>query len=617
MASGIAAVLAMGSRVLERGELTGLYERACAHSRTQVDQWNDSTATLLRSLRSVEPHAEAASSIAAIPSLALVGTLEGQLHNAADLRADLPVSPHHETDSDLMVGAYARWGESFVGRLRGDFALIVWDLRAKRLLCARDPIGIKSLYLYKTAHSFIVASDLGFLLNLHGRDLPINAKAVAAYLSGNPLTTDTFYEGVVKLTPGTTLVISAQDGAQRRFRHWRVSDIKPVRYTRSEDYADHFRNVFCDAIRCRLTGARRAGLLLSGGLDSSSIACVASRILGTESLGAAALLTLSATSGQCKPDADGEVFDETSYINEVVSVYGIDARFFRYENFLAEDEFSTPRERALPLPPGMGVFSTMLRNAREANVTTMLSGIGGDEVLGANSTIYLLRYADLLSSGDTRELMQDLRHAHQYYPWRKVAGLLWRCGCWPLLKSSFGRWSRDAHRQPRALSASQGQIYVELSSGELAGYGLEAFNLMCEEVGMEARYPYLDTRLVELCLAVPSAELSRHYQTKLLLRRAMAGVLPEKVRLRVGKASSSSLTHTWLSETIRPTAEALLAHPTLSQGVDWDLIRKLFAEYCRGNIGHGRPITKAIGLELWYRANNKGGSRHGFRQKKG
>ena len=93
----------------------------------------------------------------------------------------------------------------------------------------------------------------------------------------------------------------------------------------------------------------------------------------------------------------------------------------------------------------------------------------------------------------------------------------------------------------------------------------------------------------------------------------MAGILPEKVRLRVGKASSTSLTHTWLSETIRPTVEALLAHPTISQGVDWDLIRKLFAEYCRGRMEHGRPITKAIGLELWHRANNQGGARNGFR----
>ena len=399
-------------------------------------------------------------------------------------------------------------------------------------------------------------------MNQSGWVLHINSKAVAAYISGDPLTTGTFYEGVVKLAPGTTLVVSAHDGSQRTFRHWRVSDIKPVRYARSEDYAEHFRNVFCDAIRCRLNGARRAGLLLSGGLDSSSIACVASRILATESPGASALLTFSATSGQCKPDADGDVFDETSYISEVVGAYGIDARFFRYEDFLDEDEFSMPRERALPLPPGLGVFNKMLRSASEADVTIMLCGIGGDEILGASSSIYLLRYADLLSSGNTRELMEDLRHAHKYYPWSKVVGLLWRYGCWPLMNSLVGRWSTNAHRLPRALGVSQGQIYVELSSGELAGYGLEAFNQMCGEVGIEARYPYLDSRLVEFCLAVPSAELSRHYQTKLLLRRAMAGILPEKVRLRVGKASPTSLTHTWLSETIRPTVEALLAHPT-------------------------------------------------------
>ena len=235
-----------------------------------------------------------------------------------------------------------------------------------------------------------------------------------------------------------------------------------------------------------------------------------------------------------------------------------------------------------------------------------------NKFLGAGSDIYLLRYADLLSSGNKVELMEDLRHAHEYYPWSKVVGLLWRYGFWPLLSSLFDGWSTDVHRHSRALSVPQGQIYVELSSGGLAGYGLEAFNLMCTEEGIDARYPYLDKRVVEFCLAVPSAELSRHYQTKLLLRRAMAGILPEKVRLRVGKASTTSLTHTWLSETVRPTVEALLANPTFSQGVDWDLIRKLFAEYCRGNMAHGSAIANAIGLELWYRANNRGGAGNGF-----
>lgn len=609
--AGIVAVLATGGRVLDARELVTLHASLQEHSRDPAKRWNDRLVALSSSLSTFETHSRPEPSLATVPSLDLVCTFEGQLHNAGELRADLGGS-NDLTDSDVALQAYARWDETFVRRLRGDFALVIWNARNKRLLCARDPIGIKVLYLYKTAHSFIVASDLAFLVNLHRQALSINPKAVAAYLSGDPLTTDTFYEGVVKLPAGTTLVVSAHDGDQRTFRHWSVSDIKPVRYARSEDYAEHFRNVFFDAIRCRLRGASRAGVLLSGGLDSSSIACVASRILSTESPGRAPLLTFSATSDHCRPDEDGDLFDETPYIREVVGMYGIDARFFRYEDFLEGDEFTTPTRRALPIPPGIGVFNKIFRGASEADVTVMLSGIGGDDILGSNSDIYLLRYSELLSSGNARELMEDLRHAHKYYPWSKVAGLLWRYGCWPLLNSLF-RWrSTDAHRQSRTLSVSQAQTYSILSSGELAGYGLETFNLLCQEVGIEARYPYLDTRVVEFCLAVPSAELSRHYQTKLLLRRSMAGILPEKVRLRIGKASPTSLLHTWLSEAIRPTVEALLENPTFSEGVDWDLIRKLFADYCCGNMHEHRRISKAIGLKLWFRANNQGGTRNGY-----
>jgi asparagine synthase (glutamine-hydrolysing) len=609
--SGIVAILATGGRILDPRELAHLQASLRADSETPAKQWNDDLVALASSPRTIDKFSRPNPSLSADASRDLTCLLEGQLHNASELVASLGGECFALTDSDLALQAYARWGETFVSRLRGEFALIVWDSRAKCLLCARDPIGIKALYLHKTDNSIVVTSNLAIILNLNGRAMPVNAKAIAAYLSGDPLITTTFYEGVIKLPASTTVAVSAKDGTRRTLRHWSPSDIKHVRYTRSEDYAEHFLSIFSEAIRCRLVGTRRTGLLLSGGLDSSSIACVASRIVSFE-FPAADMLTFSVTSDHRMPDADGDIYDETSYINQVVGMYGIDARYFRYEDFLDEVEFTTMTQRTLPIPPGMGVFNKILRTASDAGVTVMLSGIGGDDMLGSNSDIYLLRYADLLSSGNIREVLEDLRHAHKYYSWDKVLNLLWTYGCWPLINSFFWRWSGDTRRQSRALSISQAQTYVMLLSGELAGYGLEAFDQMGQEAGIEFRYPYLDIRLVEFCLAVPSAELSRHYQSKLLLRRSMAGILPENLRLRIGKASSTSLLHTWLSEAIRPTVEALFAKPTLSQGVDWDLIRKSFGEYCRGNMEHSRQITKAIGLELWYRANNQGGTSYGL-----
>lgn len=609
--NGMVAVLATDGRILDVRELAHLQASLRTDSETPPKRWNDDLVALACSPRLFDNLGRPNPSLSANASHDLACLFEGQLHNASELAAVLGADCLELTDSDLVLHTYARWGETFVRRLRGEFALVVWDFRAKCLICSRDPIGIKPLYLHKTDNSIVVTSNLAIILNLHGRAMPINAKAVAAYLSGDPLMSTTFYEGVVKLPASTTVVMFAKNGTQRKHRHWSPSDIKPVRYSCSEDYAEHFLSIFNDAIRCRLVDARRAGLLLSGGLDSSSIASVASRIVSSD-LRASDLVTFSVTSEHRRPNSDGEIYDETPYINEVVGMYGIDAQFFRYEDFLTDDEFTTLTQRALPIPPGMGVFNKIFKAASDADVRVMLSGIGGDDILGSNSDIYLLRYAELLSGGKIREVIEDLRHAHMYYSWNKVLGLLWTYGCWPLVNSLFWLWSGDTKRQSRALGISQSQTCVELLSGELAGYGLEAFNQMCQEARIEFRYPYLDTRLVEFCLAVPSVELSRHYQTKLLLRRSMVGILPEKLRLRVGKASSTSLLHTWLSEAVRPSVEALLAKPTLSRGVDWNLIRKLFGEYCRGNMDHSRRITKAIGLELWHRANNNGGTSYGL-----
>lgn len=133
MANGIAAVLATGEGVLDYGELTRLYESACDNARTQVNHWNDSRVALACSLRSIEPHAGRDPFIAEIPTLGIVCMFDGQLHNAAEVRADLPGTPHSRTDSDLAVHAYAHWGETFVGRLRGDFALP--DPKSRWYLC--------------------------------------------------------------------------------------------------------------------------------------------------------------------------------------------------------------------------------------------------------------------------------------------------------------------------------------------------------------------------------------------------------------------------------------------------------------------------------------------------
>ena len=299
---GIVAFLATGGRALEARELAALHACIRTQSKNQFNQWKDAFTVLASDSTGQE------SSLASDPSLNLACVLQGQLHNSAELRANLGRVSNHLSDTELALKAYAFWGNTFVSRLRGEFALIVWDAHAKHLICARDPIGIKALYLYQEADSFRISTNLAFLLNSCERARPINAKAIAAYLSGDPLTTETFYEGVVKFPASTTIVVSAKDGAHRTYKHWSVSNFEPVHYNRSGDYADHFRDIFVDAVRCRLRGAGRSGLLLSGGLDSSSIACVASRILSNEPLHAADMLTFSVTSDHRKPDTDGAGF---------------------------------------------------------------------------------------------------------------------------------------------------------------------------------------------------------------------------------------------------------------------------------------------------------------------
>ena len=252
----------------------------------------------------------------------------GDLTLTADARIDnreelcsLLSAPSTVTDADLILQAYARWGERCPERLLGDFAFALWDARRGLLFCARDHFGVKPFYYHhRPGRLFAFASEIKGLLVLSEVPRRLNETRVADYLV--PLLEDkeiTFYEEIVRLPPAHRMAVTRE--GVRMEQYWAPDPEREIRMKSDGEYAEAFREIFTEAVRCRLRSAFRVGSMLSGGLDSSSIVCVARELLAKN--GGGKLHTFSAIF----PDVPE--CDEREYIDEVIAGGGLEPHLVR------------------------------------------------------------------------------------------------------------------------------------------------------------------------------------------------------------------------------------------------------------------------------------------------
>lgn len=175
------------------------------------------------------------------------------------------------TDSQLILAAYEKWGDRCPEKLLGDFAFAIWDGRSQRLFCARAPMGVKPFYYYRSSRLFVFASEIKALLCLVEVPRLLNELKVAYHLA--LLFEDqaiTFYQNIWRLLAAHSITIGCEETQIRRY--WSSDPTREVRLHSDQEYAEAFREIFTEAVRCRLRSAFPVGSTLSGGLDSSSIA---------------------------------------------------------------------------------------------------------------------------------------------------------------------------------------------------------------------------------------------------------------------------------------------------------------------------------------------------------
>jgi len=492
---------------------------------------------------------------------------DARIDNREDLAAALGVSAAGLTEAELILRAYEAWGDDCADRIIGDFAFAVWDEQRRTLFLARDPLGVRPLYYARTARAFVFASDVRAVLRGPGVPREINEARIADFLISPQHaaletvdTETTLHAHVQRLLPGHALTVSATRFSLRRT--FSLEPREPLRLGSPGEYAEALLATFSEAVRCRLPG--RSAAMLSGGLDSSAVVAVARR-LRLES-GGPPLLTVSAIA------EDGPGVRAAQYVRAVTALPGLDARFVT-----PSDPAGTPGEleRLLtrtdhPSDYFLGALSLpVYRAAASAGARVLLDGVDGDlAVSNAHESI-----AHAFWSGAWRRGWQLTRGLARYYDKSRV-GVALDCGLRPAARSRAAhvpgiqplqeaRRRRSARRAAsaglvRLCPAFAARIDLEdrLMRAWLLDYGpdgreaaplpeyrrldrwlpllpaYERSDRIGAAAGVEARHPFGDRRLIELCAALPPEALTPGGWPKGLLREAMAGLLPDLVRGR-------------------------------------------------------------------------------------
>jgi asparagine synthase (glutamine-hydrolysing) len=553
------------------------------------------------------------------PLMAAQGNMlsfDGRLDNYETLCGELGLPSNTTSDPEIVLAAFAWWGESFCSRLVGDWALALWSNAERAVYLARDHAGTRTLY-YEVAQGLVRWSTHLETFFPEPTSRGIDEAYAASYLAGLPIHELTPFDGIRAVSPAHVIRIDGQGVSRRQhWTCWRARD--EIRYRSDDDYREHFLTLFKEAVK-RRTG-RGAPIIaqLSGGMDSSSIVCT-SDVLRRE--GGGSSHDLVDTISHYDDSEPG--WDERGFFTAVEAVRG--KAGIHFETSFADRTFSpSPEPAGEHMWPGVdsGSFAqeeALIRLLDSKGIRVILSGLGGDELLGGVPT-GTPELADLLVQGRFGVLCT------QAFRW-----------CLPLRtpllheivetgKSTWAAYFDSRQRRNIAPNWVSVRLKKILRSRNPDRAGIadrlpllpsqiftgQAWESILESLPhlqpaffgrYEFRYPYLDQDLVDFLLAVPRAQLARPGRRRYMMRNAMKGIVPDQVLERKRKASvqrSPLIAFRQRHEALKE----LFRSPLVSER-DWvelPLVNAALERVLSGNRVTEWPLLlRLINLEIWLR----------------
>jgi len=462
--------------------------------------------------------------------------LDGRTELIEELRRSGRKPGSDAPDSELILNAFAAWGGACVDHLRGDFSFAVWDARDKQLVCARDHFGIKPLYYAALGDLFVFSNTLGAVRLHPDVSSELNDAAIGDFLlfGLNYDNATTSFRDIQRLPPAHALTLSSSGLRIRRY--WTPPTNGPIRYTKPEAYVENFQSLFESAVADRLP-PERAGILLSGGLDSSSVAAMAKE-LSVKSSPAIEIRGYTQVYESLIPDREGE------YAREVGLFLRIPVKLMPMDDAELFGRWEDP-EWSLPEPVDDPFLANILDCYRNISMDcrVLLSGEGSDNLMDFQMWPYA---RDLQRKGEWQRLFTETANYLwiRPFPWRGLRSKVLRFAGKDPDRPVFPPWLAPKFARQMDLAA-RWKEHSELPKSWMrhpilprahASLSLPQWTHIFEQedagvthCAVETRYPFLDLRMVNYLLALPPFPW---YFEKMLLREAMRGRIPERVRTR-------------------------------------------------------------------------------------
>ncbi len=479
----------------------------------------------------------------------VVITWDGRLDNRAELIGTVgELLTANSTDLEIVATAYDTWGTDCFSMLIGDWALSIWNPSKHTLVLAKDPIGTRHLYYASYGDQVTWSTILDPLVLLAGKTFQLDEEYIAGWLSFFPAAHLTPYSEIHSVPPSCFVLLRPGSCATKKY--WDFDPGRRIVYSTDEEYEEHFRAVFGEAVRRRLRSDRPILAELSGGMDSSSIVCMADEIIARGEASTPRLDTLSYY------DDSEPNWNEKPYLTKVEEKRGRTGCHIDLGNQkLFECELKSDRFVATPGSSGGHANEASRQFAAcivSAGHRVVLSGIGGDEVMGGVPTP-TPELEDLLARARFRTL------AHQLMVWALDKRIPWfhlffeaARGFFPPALVGVPKYKRPApwlnsgfaKRNRAALHGYERRLNLlgplPTFQENLATLDAVRRQLACEILSPKPPFvkcfPYLDRDLLQFVYTIPREQVIRPGQRRSLMRRALVGIVPDEILSRKRKA---------------------------------------------------------------------------------
>tara|TARA_B100001057_G_C22871093_1_gene958906 strand:- start:4953 stop:6806 length:1854 start_codon:yes stop_codon:yes gene_type:complete len=533
------------------------------------------------------------------PNLHII--FNGEIYNYKELREELEslgYSFRTHSDTEVLLTSYQEWGEECVHRFNGMWAFAILDIGSRQVFCARDRFGIKPFYYYANQEQLIFGSEIKQFFT-SGVAKEINNNVIKDFLENSLVdhTEETFFKNIFQLPAGHKLMVRF-DEYQFSYeieRFWKLEKSDADDHLNFVQASKKFKDLLEDSIKLRRRSDVPLGSCLSGGLDSSSIVCLAANQVEGE------FNTLTSM-------YEGSKFDESNYAKMVnQSNVRIKANFCGLtENILVEEIDQLIWFQDEPF----GSFSIMaqwevMKLAKKIDVTVLLDGQGGDELLGGYRKYYAFYLKELIRSGKYVKALTEMYYLLKNRDFNFISKEGFKRYLLSNSNASFLSERGKSLKNMKKIGLSSANSVREKSLEDIEFLSFPALlryedrNSMAHSI--ESRVPFMDYRVVQFAYSTSSAFKIRKGFTKAMLREALKGVLPEGIRTRISKLGFATPQSDWMESVLNRHFKEYFAKMN-NPYLDNKYIAEEFDSYPKSDL-HSWDFSRFYIFDKWYKAH--------------